>query len=385
MGVTVETELTLHVGGQAVEHGQVVGSDIAGHEGNLLFCASKLTRFARSGIGQHFVEFGNQFLDSGDELNQTFGDKHRTEVITIGSALSHDIGDVVHHLIQAHSLLFDFLGDEANVGLGLEGALEGDMAGGTTHKFNEVPVLASGVTVALDVTNQFAVSLAGSVETKGSLNLLVLQVTIDGLGATDYLYAIILGGIVFSKHTSVGVGVVATDNHESLDAKFAKDFDSALKLLYLLELRTATSDDIKTTSIAIFVNKFVSELYILMVNETAGSHQEAIQFAILVERLHAIVETADYVVTTRSLTTREDDTYVDGFGLLGFASDKLHNGHTVGVGEEGFDFLLISYTLSCCTFLSDYSTLEGLGKFGLIGSASNLQCTFFHWSKIFKG
>ena len=86
-------------------------------------------------------------------------------------------------------------------------------------------------------------------------------------------------------------------------------------------------------------------------------------------------------MTTRSLTTREDDTYVDGFGFLGFASDKLHNGHTIGVGEEGFDFLLISYTLSCCTFLSDYSTLEGLGKFGLIGSASNLQCTFFHWSK----
>ena len=276
VGVTVEAELTLHVGGQAIEHSQVVGSNIAGHEGNLLFCACKLTRFARSGIGQHFVEFGNQFLDSGDELNQTFGDEHRTEVVSIGSALSHDIGDVAYHFVQAHSLLLDFLGDEANVGLGLKGALEGDMASRATHEFDEVPVLASGVTVALDVTNQFAVSLAGSVETKGSLNLLVLQVTIDGLGATDYLHAIILGGIVFSQHTSIGIGVVASDNHESLDAKFAKDFDSALKLLYLLELRTATSDDIKTTSIAIFVNKFVSELYILMVNEATRSHQEAI-------------------------------------------------------------------------------------------------------------
>ena len=50
------------------------------------------------------------------------------------------------------------------------------------HELDEVPVLASRVTVALDVTDDFSVDLRSGVEAEGGLDLLVLQVTVDGLG-----------------------------------------------------------------------------------------------------------------------------------------------------------------------------------------------------------
>ena len=37
------------------------------------------------------------------------------------------------------------------------------------------------------------------------------RVTVDGLGATYYLHAIILGSIVFSQYASISVGVIATE------------------------------------------------------------------------------------------------------------------------------------------------------------------------------
>lgn len=64
---------------------------------------------------------------------------------------------------------------------------------------------------------------AGCVETKAGFNLVVLQVAVNGFRATDDLNAIVLGSIVFSQNASVGVGVVATDDYDSLDAEFTND------------------------------------------------------------------------------------------------------------------------------------------------------------------
>ena len=153
----------------------------------------------------------------------------------------------------------------------------------TTHQLDKVPVFASRVTVALNITNQFAVSLTSRIETKTGLNLLVLQVTVNSLGATNYLNAILLGSIVLSQNTCICIRVITTDNNQCFDTEFTQNLNSALKLSFLLKLCTTRTYNVETTSVTIFVYKSISKLDVLMINQTARTHKETIQFAVRIE------------------------------------------------------------------------------------------------------
>ena len=69
--------------------------------------------------------------------------------------------------------------------------------------------------------------------------MLVLEVTIDGLGNANYLDAAIMGLVVLGKDSSIGVAVIATDNHHSRDFELTQDLQTCLELLGLLELGAA--------------------------------------------------------------------------------------------------------------------------------------------------
>ena len=78
-----------------------------------------------------------------------------------------------------------------------------------------------------------------------------------------------------------------------------------------------------------------------MINETAGAHQEAIETVFGVQLLNLVEQTGNNVVATRSLTSTEDHTNVHSLGGLALSGNKLYQRHTVGIGEELFDFFLI--------------------------------------------
>ena len=378
MWVTVEAELTLNVGRKTFQNGLVLGCDVAHYESNLLVGTLELARLASCRICQHLIELCNELLDGRDELNQAFGNDNSTEVVAVGSTVGNSLSDVSNNIVERHLLSLYLLADEADIGLALQSALQSDVRSRTTHHLDEVPVLAGRVTVALNVTNQLRVGLTSGVETERGLNLLVLQVTVDGLRATDYLHTVLLGSIVFSQHASVGVRVVTTNDNESLDAQLAQNLDTALELCFLLQLCTTGTNDVETTSVAILVDELIGEFHILVVNQTARSHKETVELRVLVQRLNTVVETADDIVTARSLTTREDDTYVDGFLVLALSRNELNNRHSVSVGEQSLNLFLITYTLCGCALLNLYRTLKSFWQLWLISSPCNLQCTFFH-------
>ena len=219
VGVAVKTELACNVVGQALEHCEVVLCDVALYECYLLLRAAKLAALTCGRISQHFVELLDELLDGRDELDKTLWDEHCTEVVAVFCTAGDDVGDVVHDVVETHLLLLHLLADETDVGLCLQCALQCDVACAAAHKLDEVPVLACTVAVTLYVADELRVGLACCVEAKAGLNLLVLQVAVDGLGATDDLHAILLGCIVLCQHAGVGVAVVTADNHESLDAE----------------------------------------------------------------------------------------------------------------------------------------------------------------------
>ena len=205
MGVAVQAELACNVCGKRLQYSEVVCCNVALNEADLLFCACKFARLASFGVCEHFIQLGDELLDSGNEFNETFGDEYGTEVVSILGTVCYNLCEVGNHVVERHFLLLNFFRNQTCVGLGLECAFQSNVRSRASHKLDEVPVLACTVAVALDVTDEFAIGLAGSIETEAGFNLLVLEVTVDGLGASDYLYTIVLGSIVLGQNASVGV------------------------------------------------------------------------------------------------------------------------------------------------------------------------------------
>ena len=248
-----------------------------------------------------------------------------------------------------------------------------------THELDEVPVLAGRVTVTLDVTDDFSINLGSGIEAEGGLDLLVLQVAVDGLGATDDLDRRTDALVVFGQDCSVGVGVVTTDDDERTDIELLEDFEALVKLLLLLELGTTRTDDVEATRVAILVDDVGRQLDIVVLDETIRTHEEAIEATISVDLLHAVEDTCDDVVPARSLTTREDDTDVDGLASYCFGScfeGQLRQ--TVGIGEEGGDSFLVANALSSLAKDSLDIPLESLGELRSVLATRLLECTFIH-------
>ena len=375
VGVALGGELLSDAFGERGVDGCIGGRKFFEHPSALL----RGFHFLGLGGGKEVVELGDEFFERGDELDEAFGDEHRAEVIAGFGALGDNACDVSHHVVEALFLSLHFFGDEADVGLHLQGAFEGDVRSRATHEFDEVPVLASGVGVALDVTDHFCVSFASGVETERSFDLVVLEVTVDGLGATDDLHAGVLGCEVFGQYASVGVGVVAADDYDGVDAQLANDLETLFKLCFFLELGATRTDHVETAGVAIFVDQGVVHLDVLVVDETAGAHEEAVELGIGVLLFQTVVETANHVVTAGSLSARKDDADVDGcIFLLLVGGFEANEGHTVGVGEEGFDLFLIINTLRGGSLYDFHVAAQTGGEFGAVSRTSDLQCAFFH-------
>ena len=140
MRIALKGELTADAGGQAVEDGSVGCAEVSLDEGNLLVGADGVEL---SLIGSdEVVELGDELLDGGDELDESFGHEDGTEVHAACGTVGHDASDIGDDVVERLVLGLHLLADEGDVGLHLQGALQRDVAGATTHQLDEVPVFA---------------------------------------------------------------------------------------------------------------------------------------------------------------------------------------------------------------------------------------------------
>ena len=376
VGVAVEGELTGYAKGQRSVNLGILLGEVVKNELALVFCR-KFVEFGR--FGQKVVELGYEVFHSGNELDETFGNQHGTEVVAVGSAGGNDAGHVINHVVEGHVLCLNLFGDDADVGLCLEGAFKSDVGSGAAHELDEVPVFLGREAVALDVADKLGVNLGGGVETEGGFYNVVLEVAVDSLGAAQNLNAGADAFVVFGENSGIGVGVVTADDYESGDAELLEDFKAFVELLFLFELGTARTDNVETACVAIFVDDIGSEFDVFVVNETAGAHEETVEAAVAVDFLDAVEETADHIVSAGSLSAGEDNAYIDGLAGNGvgiFLESEL--GKTVGVGEKFADFLLVGNGMGGFAFNSLDGAGESHGQFGLVGGAGYLQCAFLH-------
>ena len=275
--VTLEEELLLNGSGQNGEDSHRLFGQ-TGFDESVLFSPGGQ---GVEGVGlcacQQLVDLGDQHGEFGNELHDALGDDGNAEVSGGGSAVCNGVGDVVGDLRQRHLLGSNFFTDQADVGLRLQRALQSHVGSGTTHDLDEVPVLLGGVGIAADVADDLAVGLGGGVKAEGALDVVVLQVAVDGLGAADDLNAGVVGGAVLSQNGGVGVGVVTADDDQRVDAVLFAVFGDNGELLLRLQLGAAGTDDVKTAGGAILIDIFVIEDDEIVVQQTTGTALETDQ------------------------------------------------------------------------------------------------------------
>ena len=120
-----------------------------------------------------------------------------------------------------------------------------------------MPVLLSGVTVSFDVTDYLSVGLGSGIETKGSFDVFVLEVAVDGLGAADDLDACAMRSHVLSQNCSVCIGIVTADDNDRCKTVLFSYLSYDAELLLCLEFGSAGTDDIKTAGISILIDILV--------------------------------------------------------------------------------------------------------------------------------
>ena len=198
-----------------------------------------------------------------------------------------------------------------------------------------MPVLLGGVGIALDVADDLGVGLGGGVEAEGALDVLVLQVAVDGLGAADDLDAGIVGGAVLGKNRGVGVGVVTADDDQGVHTVLAAILYNDGELLLGLQLGTAGTDDVEAAGVAVLVDVLVAEDDVVVLQQTAGAALEAVEHVLGVGGLQRVVQAADHVVAAGSLAAGED--HANGELLIFAGVHALPENDlilAVGVGEQ---------------------------------------------------
>lgn len=329
-------------------------------------------------VGEGFGKFRNKDADVRDEFEEAFRNEGHTEVLAFSGTGSDDVCDVLDDLLQLHLLALHFFGNEADVRMSLEGGFKSDVGSGAAHELDEVPVLAGGVGVAHDVADEFGIGLDGSVETEGGFDVFVLQVAVDGLRAA----ADDAGGTVrlevFAENGSVRVGVVTTDNHDSVELLGLGDSHALLELFFGFELGTAGLDDVESASVAVGIHDLFVDHDELAVFEAAWATEEAEELRLRVNALDTVEDTGDNVVSTRSLTTGKDNANVQSLSFaVSLAGLQLNVRSTVGVREQGLDLLLIADGFSCLTLVECYvesTVAESNGEFRLVGLAGLAEC-----------
>ena len=190
-------------------------------------------------LGKEVVQFGDQPFHGRNKFDQSFGDQHRPEVVAGLRAFEHNGCDLVHDIVERLVSGFHFFRDDANVRVRLQGAFQSDMRSRASHQFDEVPVFARRIAVALDISDYFRIDLACRIEAERRFYLLVFQIAVDRFRAADHLHAGSDRFVIFRQYAGIRIRVVAADNHERLNVELFQNLQPFVELFFLFQLRTS--------------------------------------------------------------------------------------------------------------------------------------------------
>ena len=201
------------------------------------------------------ADLDDQDVDFVDELQDALGDQDGAVIFPQPGPLHHHVGDEAHHLVDGQLVFFDLLADEDDVGMGLEGHLQGDVGGAAAHEAVEMPVLQVRLAVGIEVADLGGKGHAGRVVAEGNLQeARDLEVAVDGLGDADDLGAQLPQ--ILRQEGGVGVGVVAPHHHQAVQLEGGAGLPALLHLLGGVDLVPAGAQHVEAAGV--FVRATIS-------------------------------------------------------------------------------------------------------------------------------
>ena len=290
-------------------------------------------------VGEGFVQLADEGAHFGDEFNEALGNEDGAELLAVRGAVGDGLGDLVDDLLERETALGDFLGDERDVRMRLQRALQGDVRGRAAHELDEVPVFAGRNGVALDVSDEVGVNLAGRVEAKARLDVLAAQVAINRLRNADYTKRGVVGLGKLGELRGVGIRVVAADDHQRGEVVGFRRFEGLEKILVRFEFRAARADDVEPAGIAVALEELGVDFDALVREKAVRAIQETDERAFGMDAFDGVEESCDDIVSAGGWATGEDHADADrgGCDWCG-AFFKGHGRQVEGVGKEGADF-----------------------------------------------
>ena len=142
---------------------------------------------------------------------------------------------------QSLLLLLNFFSNQYAVNTSPECTFECNMRSWSTHKSNKVVVLLGWKDIRAQVSNGFGVNFCGCIKPKTNWDVFILQITINCLWCSNNfaLWSMLLE--VFRKKASVCVGVITTDNNETIEIKCVCVCNWAFELIWFLNLMSSRS------------------------------------------------------------------------------------------------------------------------------------------------
>ena len=295
---------------------------------------------------EELVDLSDQLGELGNEFYDTFRNDCDAEVLAVVSTGCYGISNLVSDLERDCFLAATSSPTRQMLGCVCSAHSSATWEAPAAHDLDEVPVLLGGIGIALDITDYFAVGLCCGIKTEGRLDILVLEVAVDGLGASDDLHTGIVRCHILSKDCCVCVGIVAADDDDGGKAVLLGNFYNDLKLCCCLEFGSAGADDIESAGVSVLIDEIVSHLDIVILDQSARAALEAEKNVVLVGRFECVIQTADNVVSAGCLSAGKD--YADNLllgcrGIRAFLEGDLIL--AVGVREEGLDLFLIRNAL----------------------------------------
>jgi hypothetical protein len=108
-------------------------------------------------------------------------------------------------------LFCDFFTNQAAIDAGVERTLQSNMGRWSAHDPYEVIVIFGWLHINAEVSNGLWVDLRRRIEAKAHGNVLVLEIAVDSLGASDDFAGGLVLGKVFAEQASISVGVISSN------------------------------------------------------------------------------------------------------------------------------------------------------------------------------
>ena len=182
------------------------------------------------------------------------------------------LDQVVHHLIQGNAFFVYLFGDQSGGRFGLEGHFEGDLAGGSAHQLDKMPVFDGRSRIFVEVPSQLGIDFGGGIKTEGSRQQSADgQVAVNGFGDPHDTAFDPLSQQVFGDESGVSVGIIPSDDHQTVQAVFQDSLLDTGKLIRGLHLGAVGTEKIKSPRVDDGTRVGSSDFHQIAAKETLGA------------------------------------------------------------------------------------------------------------------